>query len=126
LDTVPTFINMQLQKSLLRPVNGVQYRRALPPEVFETNWSYVDHVVVPKGGSSQKERHEGVEEFYYVMDGEGMAHVGQENAPVKKGDAVPVHLNDVHSIENTGAGDLELMVVGVARTKWALDTQVIK
>jgi mannose-6-phosphate isomerase-like protein (cupin superfamily) len=126
LDPVPTFINMQLQKSLLRPVNGVQYRRALPPEVFNTNWSYVDHVVVPKGGSSQKERHEGVEEFYYVMDGEGMAHVNQENAPVKKGDAVPVHLNDVHSIENTGPGDLELMVVGVARTKWALDTQVIK
>ncbi|MCU1327310.1 MAG: mannose-6-phosphate isomerase, partial [Bryobacterales bacterium] len=31
LDPIPTFISMQLQKSLLRPMGGLQYRRALPP-----------------------------------------------------------------------------------------------
>jgi len=126
LDPIPTFIYMQLDKSLLRPAGDIKTRRALPPDVFNTNWSYVDHATVPKGASSPKERHEGVEEFYYVMDGEGIAHVGNENAPVKKGDAVPVLLNEVHSIQNTGAGDLELMIVGVARTKWAIDTVVVK
>ncbi len=126
LDEIPTFISMRLDKALLQPAGNLKYRRALPPDVFRTNWSYVDHVTVPKGASSPKERHEGVEEFYYVLGGTGTAHVGAENAPVKKGDAVPALLNEVHSFENTGTEDLEMMIVGVARTKSVLDTQLVK
>jgi hypothetical protein len=36
-----------------------------------------------------------------------------------------VLLNEVHSFENTGASELEMMVVGIARVKFALDTQII-
>jgi mannose-6-phosphate isomerase-like protein (cupin superfamily) len=124
LDEIPVFMTMRLDKALLQPAGATKYRRALPPDVFETDWSYVDHVVVPKGASGVKERHEGVEEFYYVMGGSGTAHVAAENAPIRKGDAVPVLLNEPHSFENTGVDDLEMMVVGVARTKWAIDTQI--
>ena len=122
-DAKPVFINMRLDRALLRPgPGGVMTRRALTPEVFYTNWSYVDHVLVPAGGTLPAHRHEGVEEFYYVMAGAGTATVGNESAPVAKGDAVPVFLNEVHSFKNTGAEPLEMMVVGVARQKWALDT----
>lgn len=120
LDPVPVFITMRLDKSLLRTAGPIQYRRALPPDVFNTNWSYVDHIVVPKGASTPKDRHDGLEEFYYVMEGSGVAHLGNESAPVHKGDAVPVLLNETHSIENTGDADLELMVAGIARTKWVI------
>ncbi|MDQ1470899.1 MAG: hypothetical protein QOJ99_2379 [Bryobacterales bacterium] len=126
LDEIPVFITMRLDKSLLKPAGGVQYRRALPPDVFNTNWSYVDHTLVPHAASTPKERHEGVEEFYYVMAGDGVAHIGTDTAPVHKGDAVPIMFNEIHSFENTGAGDLELMVAGIARAKWALDTQIVK
>ncbi|MES1261110.1 MAG: cupin domain-containing protein [Acidobacteriota bacterium] len=126
LDEIPVFMTMRLDKTLLKPAAGMQYRRALPPDVFNTSWSYVDHAVVPHGASSPKERHEGVEEFYYVMNGDGTAHVGAETAPVHQGDAVPVLLNEIHSFENTGTSDLELMIVGIARMKGALDTQILK
>jgi mannose-6-phosphate isomerase-like protein (cupin superfamily) len=126
LDPIPVFMTMRLDKVLLRPMGAIQYRRALTPDVFTTNWSYVDHIVVPKGASAPKERHEGVEEFYYVMNGDGVAHISDESAPIHSGDAIPVQFSEVHSFENTGASELELMVVGIARVKNALDTQMVK
>ncbi|MBL8227322.1 MAG: cupin domain-containing protein [Bryobacterales bacterium] len=128
LDPKPVFITLRLDRSLLKPTAAfhggkgtVQYRRALPPEVFFSNWSYVDHVVVPPGASVGKHRSEGVEEFWYVISGSGLASVDQESATIRLGDAVPVFFREVHSFENNGTEPLEMMVVGVARTKWALD-----
>ena len=133
LDPKPVFITMRLDKALLKPAAAyhggtgtARYRRALTPEVFYTNWSYVDHLVLPPDASDGRHRHEGVEEFYYIMNGQGTFKVGDESVSVKAGDAIPVFLNEVHSVENHGANDLEIMIVGIARTKWSLDTTEVK
>ena len=132
-DAKPVFITLRLDKTLLKKSEShwggkgaVMYRRALQPEVFYTNWSYVDHIVVPPGASIGKHRAMGVEEFWYVVKGDGNVRVNEESAAVKSGDAVPMLFGDVKSIENNGSADLELMIVGVARTKWALDTEAVK
>jgi uncharacterized cupin superfamily protein len=133
IDPKPVFINIRLTKDRLHPVeamNGghgaVLYRRALGPEIFATNWSYIDHLVLPPGTSVGKHRHDGVEEIYYVMGGKGKAYVGNETAPIHRGDAVPITLRDgggeVHWFENDGTEDLEFMVIGIALEKGKLDT----
>ena len=129
-DEKPVFMTMRLDKSLLRPAERFRggqgtamYRRALDPSVFLTNWSYVDHLVLPPGASEGLHRHTGVEEVYYVINGEGEASVGAETTTVRKGDAVPLQLNDPHAFRNTGQSDLEFMILGIAAQKGVLDVQ---
>lgn len=129
LEAKPAFVHTrQLTRRLTQPVTNmhggegtVLYRRALGPTVFSTNWAYVDHYVVPPGASIGRHVHNGVEEVYLVMSGEGMVHVNDESAPLRKGDAVPIRVKDVHSFENTGSADLEFLVYGVALEKGTLD-----
>lgn len=126
LDKIPQFMSMSLDRAQLRNVNAhhggkgtVQYRRVLGPTVFATTWAFVDHVVVPPGSSIGAHSYRGLAQFYYVMAGEGtfalFARGQQDSAIARTGDAVPIQMGEVHTVENTGTQPLELMVVGVAR-----------
>ena len=84
----------------------------------------MDHLLLPPGASEGRNRHPGIEEIYYVLNGDGEARVNDETVPVHKGDAVPVLLNDVHAFRNSGSGDLEFMIIGIASQKGVLDTIV--
>ena len=130
-DPIPTFMTMHLDKKLLKPVANyrggqgtVQYRRALDADVFLTNWAYVDHLLIPPGASEGQHYHKGVEEIYYVLNGDGQVKVNSETADIHKGDGVPIRFNEAHSFVNNGSADLELMIVGISAQKNALDTEL--
>ena len=130
-DPIPTFMTMHLDKKLLKPIANyrggqgtVQYRRALDPDVFLTNWAYVDHLLIPPGASEGQHYHKGVEEIYYVLNGDGEVQVNGESAPIHKGDGVPIRFNEAHSFVNNGSADLELMIVGISAQKNNLDTEL--
>jgi mannose-6-phosphate isomerase-like protein (cupin superfamily) len=79
--------------------------------------------VLPPGASEGLHRHTGVEEVYYVINGDGEVTVAGETTALRKGDAVPLQLNDPHAFRNTGTVDLEFMILGVAAQKGVLDVQ---
>ena len=106
---------------------AVLSRRALGPAVFSTTWSYIDHVLVPPGGSTPDLAHDHVGEAYYVLGGEGTVTVkgaASETAPVRAGDAIPVRLGETSRFTNSGSAPLELFVMGVARDM-AAKTQLL-
>jgi uncharacterized cupin superfamily protein len=122
---------MRLDKALLKPVTSyhggqgtVRYRRALGPDEFLTNWAYMDHLLIPAGASEGLHYHTGVEEIYYVMDGDGDVRVNDETAPIHKGDGVPIRFGEAHSFTNNGSVDLELLIIGISAQKDVLDTEL--
>lgn len=123
LDRIPVFVAGRLERSALKENNpaftgkGVLYRRVLGPEVFQTNWNHVDHVIIPAGSASGPRQLLGFEEVYYVIKGKGALAINNENANVKADDAFFGALGETVSITNNGSEDLELLVIGVAASK---------
>jgi mannose-6-phosphate isomerase-like protein (cupin superfamily) len=129
IDPVPQFVNFRLDRSLLRPVNAmdggtgtVQYRRALEPTVFTTTWSYVDHLVLPPGSSVGSKAKPDFAEVYYVMSGSGTVTLGSETSTIHAGDVMPVRLNEIRALQNSGTDPLEFLVIGVAKDMAAKET----
>jgi mannose-6-phosphate isomerase-like protein (cupin superfamily) len=51
------------------------------------------------------------EQVYHVLDGEGLMDIGNERRVVRKHDVIFLPPGVVHSIQNTGLGDLTFIVV---------------
>jgi oxalate decarboxylase/phosphoglucose isomerase-like protein (cupin superfamily) len=64
----------------------------------------------PPGATHDIHRHENAEEVEYLIQGEGVARVGDDNVAMGAGDAVFVPRNDYHGFCNTSETETAVMV----------------
>src|SRR6201996_1384399 len=83
--------------------------------LFDRAKDDIDNVFVveifTKGAATRPNEHAHAHEFFYVIEGEGLARCGDKVMPIRLGDALLLRPGSEHVIENTGAGKLYTLTV---------------
>lgn len=74
---------------------------------------FVHDDVLPPGASIGAHRHETDEEYYYILSGTGVMTLDDRPCDVSAGDIAAVFPGGTHALENSGSGDLRLIVFSV-------------
>src|ERR1044072_1174671 len=75
-----------------------------------TRCSLAEETLLP-GQSVTPHHHREIEEIYYILSGRGVMRVGDEKREVAAGDAIYVPREFRHTLENTGAEPIKLLLV---------------
>jgi mannose-6-phosphate isomerase-like protein (cupin superfamily) len=68
-------------------------------------------LTLPPGASIGPHTHEGEDELYVILKGEGLLDDGTARTPVTAGDAILTGKGETHAIANTGREDLDILAV---------------
>ena len=83
--------------------------------LFEPSRDSVDNVYVVEifsvGGMTPPNIHHRAHEFFYVLEGEGVAKCNGEEVAVRQGSALLLHPGHEHIVVNTGAGKLYTLTI---------------
>lgn len=71
---------------------------------------YVVEIFTP-GGRTPPNTHQRAHEFFFVLEGRGIAHCNGASTPLQKGDALLLRPGMEHVIENSGPGKLYTLTV---------------
>jgi mannose-6-phosphate isomerase-like protein (cupin superfamily) len=75
--------------------------------------------IFEQGGATPPNTHEAAYEFFYVIEGEGLAKIGGTTIPVKAGDSFCAMPGHEHIVENTGAGKLYCLTLMIPNEGFA-------
>jgi mannose-6-phosphate isomerase-like protein (cupin superfamily) len=66
---------------------------------------------LPPGCAVAPHQHRQLEEIYYILEGRGVMTVGDEQREVRAGDAVYIPRRSRHTLANTGAEAMKILLV---------------
>ncbi len=96
--------------------------KGVAPSADERPWGYyrvlsegkdhkVKRIVIYPGGRLSLQRHRLRSEHWFVLSGEGIVTLGDEDIPVKAGQSVDIPVYFLHRIVNTGGDDLAVIEI---------------
>jgi mannose-6-phosphate isomerase-like protein (cupin superfamily) len=81
----------------------------------------IAHAIVPPGESTLPHQLSRSTELYYLLDGTGEMHIGEEQAPVCAGQCILIPPGARQYIRNTGETDLVFLCI--VAPKWQADDE---
>jgi mannose-6-phosphate isomerase-like protein (cupin superfamily) len=63
------------------------------------------------GATVTPHHHETLEEIYYILEGAGVMTIGEEQREVGAGDAIHIPKHHRHTLTNTGATPMRILLV---------------
>ncbi len=98
--------------------NGlVEVYRAMTSSDFVCPWNFVAYAVLPPSATIGLHRHEDEEELFFVLEGEGLVTIDEEQQRVVKGDLILTPLGGTHGMINNSSQNMALLVIEVRRAK---------
>lgn len=95
-----------------RVLDGTLLSEILHPENDPVGMNFsLAHAVLREGEASLPHRLMESVEVYYILEGEGVMHIGDEVRGVSGGDAIYIPPGCVQYIENTGEGYLSFLCI---------------
>jgi mannose-6-phosphate isomerase-like protein (cupin superfamily) len=99
IDRVPAFITK----------DGSEIRELLAYRNSSIRNQSLAEARLPPGGNTVAHHHVLAEEIYYILEGHGLARLGQETRLVGPGDAIAIPPGTLHQITNTSPTVLKLL-----------------
>ncbi|HEY0006561.1 MAG TPA: cupin domain-containing protein [Pyrinomonadaceae bacterium] len=97
--------------SVIETPHGSQIRPLVDRTTSQIELCSLAEEVLPAGAKVGRHHHRQTEEVYYIVRGRGLMTVGEEVQEVGPGDAVYIPRGLSHTLENTGAEAITLLLV---------------
>jgi mannose-6-phosphate isomerase-like protein (cupin superfamily) len=96
---------------IINTPHGSEIRPLIDRTTSEIERCSLAEEVLPVGAAVGRHHHLETEEVYYILQGSGRMTVGCEVREVSAGDAIFIPLRTAHTLENTGAEPIRLLLV---------------
>lgn len=103
-------VNLQSAR-VLHTRHGSEIRPLVDRTTSEITQCSLAEESLPPGHAVTPHLHRDTEEIYYVLDGSGEMTIGEETAHVGPGDAIYIPRGSRHTLRNTGATPMRIVLV---------------
>lgn len=107
----PDAMTTEVRPNMRGGTGSVTVQHFFKPEEITARSRLCARLLIPPGASIGTHQHEGEDEVYIILKGEGLLDDGHAKTVVRAGDAILTGKGESHAIANTGTGDLELIAV---------------
>ncbi len=101
----------RLNANVINTLHGSEIRPLVDRTTSEAELCSLAEETLPAGRAVTRHYHLKTEEIYYILRGEGQMTIGDETREVAAGDAVFIPRGETHTLSNTGAEPMTILLV---------------
>ncbi|MEK7516942.1 MAG: cupin domain-containing protein [Patescibacteria group bacterium] len=100
----------EVQKKCHGGEGQILFREVFNRRDFESNLQHLHETIIYPNSTIGYHLHEGNEEIYYIIEGEGIMTVNGEERKVSRGDAIITHSGSKHGLRNNSDKSIKILV----------------